>query len=203
MRDGNFSLEGLVGFDLYGKTAGVIGLGKIGMAFARVLCGLGLKVLAYDVRPDAGFALPGLRMAQLEEVLSHSDIISLHVPLTPATHHLINGKTLRKTKKGVMLINTGRGGLIDTVALIESVKSGHVGCAGLDVYEEEGIFFSDHSGEILQDDHLARLMTFPNVLITSHQAFLTREALANIAETTLRSIRDFEAVRPLECEIRA
>lgn len=204
VRDGNFSLEGLVGFDLHGKTVGLIGTGKIGAAFAGVMLGLGLKVMAYDVRRDNALIARGVEYAELDQVLRQADIISLHVPLSKATHHLINSRTLDLTKPGVMLINTSRGALIETPALIESLKSGHLGSAGLDVYEEEeGIFFADHSGEILQDDQLARLMTFPNVLITSHQAFLTREALANIAQTTLQSISDFEAGKPLQFEIRS
>lgn len=192
VRDGNFSLEGFVGFDLFQRTVGVVGCGKIGAVFASIMLGLGCRVVACDAQPSDSLTERGVRYTTLEDLLSISDVISLHVPLTPATHHLINAKTLVLTKPGVMLINTGRGALIDTTALIESLKTGHLGSAGLDVYEEEeGIFFSDHSGEILQDDQLARLMTFPNVLITSHQAFLTRDALENIANTTLQSITDF------------
>lgn len=203
VRDGNFSLEGLVGFDLFGKTVGLIGTGKIGAAFAGIMLGLGCRVLAFDTRRDNALEARGVQYTDLGTLLRESAVISLHVPLTPATRYLINAETLALTSPGVMLINTGRGALIETAALIESLKSGHLGSAGLDVYEEEeGIFFADHSGEILQDDHLARLMTFPNVLITSHQAFLTREALANIAQTTLHSISDFAAGRSLSCEIR-
>ncbi len=198
VREGNFSLEGLVGFDLYGKTAGVIGTGKIGAVFANILIGLGVRILAHDLKPDNSLLTLGVEYADMERLLRQSDILSLHVPLNAATRHLINHETLALTKPGVMLINTSRGALIDTQALIHFLKSGHIGSAGLDVYEEEeGIFFSDHSGEILQDDQLARLMTFPNVLITSHQAFLTREALHNIATTTLQSLAVFAAGRPL------
>lgn len=204
VRDGNFSLEGLVGFDLNGKIVGVIGTGKIGAVFAGVMLGLGCRVLAYDTKPDAALAARGVEFTSLEELLCNAAIISLHVPLNAQTRHLINSGTLALTRPGVMLINTGRGALIETAALIDSLKSGQLGSAGLDVYEEEeGIFFADHSGEILQDDQLARLMTFPNVLITSHQAFLTREALDGIASTTLQSISDFAAGRPLRCEIRS
>lgn len=203
VRDGNFSLEGLVGFDLHGKTVGVIGTGKIGAVFANVMLGLGCRVLACDTKPDAALVARGVEYTSLEMLLSNSAIVSLHVPLNDRTRHLVNSETLALTRPGVMLINTGRGALIETAALIDSLKAGHIGSAGLNVYEEEeGIFFSDHSGEILQDDQLVRLMTFPNVLITSHQAFLTQEALANIAEITLQSVADFAAGRPLQHEIR-
>jgi D-lactate dehydrogenase len=197
VREGNFSLEGLVGFDLHGKTVGVIGTGKIGSVFAKSMLAVGAKVLAYDLQQNSELAAAGVHYTELSELLQSSDIVSLHVPLNTATRHMINSDTLALTKPGVMLINTVRGELIDTRALIQYLKSGHIGSAGLDVYEEEGVFFSDHSGEILQDDQLARLMTFPNVLITSHQAFLTHEALQNIATTTLQSITDFEAGREL------
>lgn len=203
VRDGNFSIEGLVGFDLYRKTVGIIGTGKIGRAFASIMLGFGCRVLAYDTIKNDNLQARGITYTPLETVFRDSAIISLHVPLTPETRHIIDGRTLALTQPGVVLINTGRGGLIDTPALIDSLKSGHIGAAGLDVYEEEeGIFFADHSGEILQDDHLARLMTFPNVLITSHQAFLTAEALANIAQTTLENISSFEAGEKLINEIR-
>lgn len=198
VRDGNFSLDGLVGFDIYGKTVGVVGTGRIGTAFAKILLGMGARVIAYDLQPNEELKQRGVLYESFANVLAQSDILSLHVPLTPQTYHMINRDTLALTKRGLMLINTGRGGLIDTKALIENLKSGHLGSAGLDVYEEEeGIFFADHSGEILADDQLARLLTFPNVLITSHQAFLTHEALANIAQTTLNSISDYAAGRPL------
>lgn len=197
VRESNFSLDGLVGFDLHGKTVGVIGTGRIGVAFAKIMTGFGCKVLAYDKDQK-----PGLTYVALEELYKQSDIISLHVPLNPQTKHMIDSRVLSLTKRGVMLINTGRGGLIDTQALIEALKTQKVGAAGLDVYEEEeGVFFSDLSDTGVRDDVLARLLTFPNVLITSHQAFLTREALANIAETTFRNIADFEAQRPLENEV--
>jgi D-lactate dehydrogenase len=194
VREGNFSLNGLVGFDLHGKTVGIVGTGRIGRVLARILVGFGCQVLLHDLKIDPEFArVSGCHYAELEDIYSRADIISLHTPLTPATHHLIDKGALAQMKKGVMLINTGRGALIDTKELIESLKTGHVGHAGLDVYEEEeGVFFEDLSGQILGDDVLARLLTFSNVLITSHQAFLTREALSNIAATTLFNITEFE-----------
>ncbi|MCM2351885.1 MAG: 2-hydroxyacid dehydrogenase [Bacteriovoracaceae bacterium] len=203
VREGNFSLNGLMGFDLYGKTIGIIGTGKIGKILVQIMTGFGCEVLLNDLNPDEEFAAKSkARYVSLEEIYSKSDIISLHVPLTPATRHFIDATSLSKMKKGVMLINTGRGALIDTAALIEALKSGHVGNAGLDVYEEEeGIFFQDLSGQILSDDTLARLLTFPNVLITSHQGFLTNEAMTNIAETTLKNVSDFEQGLPLRNQV--
>ncbi len=205
VRDWNFSLEGLVGFDLHGKTVGLVGTGRIGRAAAHIFRGFGCRVLCYDAMPDMTLeAELGVRYVPLETLYAEADILSLHVPLTPDTHHLINADSLARMKRGVMLINTGRGALIDSRALIAALKTGHVGAAGLDVYEEEeGIFFQDLSGQVLQDDTLARLLTFHNVLITSHQAFLTREALGNIAETTLESVRAFERGEPLVNEVRA
>lgn len=204
VREGNFSLDGLVGFDLHGKTVGVIGTGKIGSVFARILRGFGCRVLAYDLYPDTSLELEaGVQYVDLDQLYQDSDIISLNVPLTPETRHLINENSLARMKRGVMLINTGRGALIDTKALIAALKTGHIGSAGLDVYEEEdGIFFSDLSNEVLQDDVLARLMTFPNVLVTAHQGFLTREALDNIASTTLENISAFAQGKPLENAVR-
>jgi D-lactate dehydrogenase len=195
VRDGNFRLAGLVGFDLYGRTAGVIGLGKIGRCFARIAAGFGMNVLAYDAVPDATSAAAlGLSLVRLDELFERSDIISLHAPLTPDTFHLIDGKRVAQMKRGVMLINTSRGALVDAAALIEGLKQGQIGAAGLDVYEEESeYFFEDRSDQVITDDLLARLMTFPNVLVTSHQAFLTREALGNIADTTLGNIREYLA----------
>ena len=201
VRELNFSLDGLVGFDLNGKTVGLIGTGRIGQVFARIMTGFGCQVLAHDVKPDA--ELSGT-YTSLDEIYRKSDIISLHVPLTPETRHLIDEKALARMKRGVMIINTGRGALIETHALVSALKSGHVGSAGLDVYEEEeNFFFQDLSGQVLQDDTLARLLTFPNVLITSHQAFLTEEALRNIAETTLANIHEFEQGLPLRNEVSA
>lgn len=204
VREGNFTLSGLVGFDLHGKKVGVIGTGRIGKVFARIMRGFGCDVLLNDISPDHEFAKEtGTRYCELHDLYENSDIISLHCPLTEQTRHIINEDALRRMKKGVMLINTGRGALIETRDLIRNLKNGHIGSAGLDVYEEEsGIFFQDFSGKILDDDVLARLMTFPNVLITSHQAFLTAEALGNIVETTLRNISEFETGKTLRNEVR-
>ncbi|MGE3608367.1 MAG: 2-hydroxyacid dehydrogenase [Bacteriovoracaceae bacterium] len=204
VREGNFSLEGLVGFDLHGKTVGVIGTGKIGKVFIKILKGFGCQVLAFDLNPDQDFARENqISYTSLDEIYSRADIISLHLPLSDKTRHMINRENLKKMKDGVILINTGRGGLVDTEALIESLKNGHLGGAGLDVYEEEeNYFFQDLSSKILDDDLLARLMTFPNVILTGHQGFLTEEALTNIAQTTLNNISDFENQRTLRNEVR-
>ena len=204
VREQNFSLEGLVGYNLFGKTVGVLGTGKIGRVFAQILLGFGCKILAYDTvaNPDL-VKLDSVNYVSLEEVLKGSDIISLHLPLTPGTRHIIDANNISLMKKGVVLINTGRGALVESAALISALKSGHLGAAGLDVYEEEdGVFFNDLSSRVLQDDALARLMTFPNVLITSHQAFLTHEALENIAAVTLRNIRDFVDGKTLVNEVQ-
>lgn len=202
VREGNFSLDGLVGFDLHKKPVGVIGTGRIGSVLAKILVGFGCKVMAYDLVENPQLIEMGVRYVSLDEILRESDILSLHVPLTPNTRYLINEKSLSLTKPGVMLINTSRGALIDTKALIKYLKLGHIGSAGLDVYEEEeGLFFENLSGEILQDDKLARLLTFPNVLLTSHQAFLTNEALENIAQVTLKNISDFANGKELENEV--
>lgn len=192
-RAGNFSLEGLMGFDMHGKTVGVVGTGKIGQCVVDILVGFGCRVLAYDKFPTPGLThRQGVEYTELDTLLSQSDIITLHVPLFPETHHLIDRTSIERMQRGVMLINTSRGGLVDTRALIDGLKSGQLGSAGLDVYEEEaGIFFHDLSDQVLTDDVLARLMTFNNVVVTSHQAFLTREAMANIAETTLENIDQF------------
>lgn len=192
-RDGNFSINGLLGFDMHGKTAGVIGTGKIGRCLIAILKGFGMNVLAFDAYPDEAYAKgAGISYVSLEDIYSRSDIISLHCPLNKDTERMIDTKSLRKMKKGVMIINTSRGKLIDTRALIGGLKSGHIGAAGLDVYEEETeYFFEDKSAEPITDDTLARLMTFPNVLITSHQAFFTQEALQNIARTTLGNFKEF------------
>lgn len=193
-RDFNFSLSGLTGYDLYGKTVGVIGTGKIGKVFVEICRGFGMKVLAYDKFPsqeiDNGDTV---RYAQLDELFANSDIISLHCPLTDETYHMIDEKAIKKCKKGVVIINTSRGALVDAQALLDGIKSRKVGAACLDVYEEESdLFFEDNSGHILDDDILARLISMPNVIVTSHQAFLTEEALENIAETTVKNISDFE-----------
>lgn len=195
VREGNFSLAGLVGFDLYGSTAGVVGLGAIGKCCAEILRGFGMRVLGYDVVPDLAFAeRTGVELVTLESLLAQSDVISLHTPLVPDTYHLINRERILVMKPGVMLINTSRGALVDAAALIEGLKSGRIGAAGLDVYEEESeYFFEDRSDRTITDDVLARLMTFHNVLVTSHQAFLTQQALDNIARTTLANIREYIA----------
>lgn len=191
VRDHNFSLAGLVGFDLYGKNVGIIGCGTIGRITAEIFRGFGCKVSAYDPHLDDDWAAAHeVRATSLHELLESSDIVSLHLPLTPDTHHLIDAEALALMKDGSTLINTGRGKLIETKALIQSLKSGHLRGVALDVYEEEeGVFFEDLSGEILHDDDLSRLLTFPNVLITSHQAFLTEEALTEIAQTTCENLR--------------
>ena len=197
-REGDFSLHGLTGFDLHGRTVGVIGSGQIGEVFARIMSGFGCHILAYDPYPNHAIEALGGRFVELDELLARSDIISLHCPLNDATKHLINAQSLARMKRGSMLINTGRGALVDTPALIEALKSGQPGYLGLDVYEEEAdIFFADRSDQPLQDDVLARLLTFPNVIITAHQAFLTREALAGIAQTTLSNIAAWQAGRPV------
>jgi len=190
-RDFNFSLSGLTGFDLHGKTVGVVGTGKIGRVFIDICRGFGMKVIAYDKFPLED---SGIEYTDLDTLLSTADIISLHCPLTPETHHLIDKNSIAKMKKGVCIINTSRGALIDAEELLEGIKSRKVGAACLDVYEEESdIFFEDNSGHIMDDDVLARLISMPNVIVTSHQGFLTREALLNIAETTVRNLRQLEA----------
>lgn len=192
-RDNNFAIQGLLGFDLHGKTAGIIGTGKIGKITAEILHAFGMRVLAYDLFPDSEWSeKTGCTYVDLPELYQNTDVISLHCPLTPDTHHMICTDSLRQMRPGVFLLNTGRGGLIDTPALIEGLKNRRIGGAGLDVYEEEDrYFFEDWSTDILDDDVLARLLSFPNVLITSHQAFFTREAMTNIAETTLNNVRMF------------
>jgi D-lactate dehydrogenase len=190
VRELNFSLNGLVGFDLHGKSAGIVGTGKIGCIVARILRGFGMKVLAYDPFPNRDWAAQqGVEYVDASALARSSDVISLHVPLTPETKYIIRRETLSLMKPGAILINVSRGALIDTTALIEALKSGRLGGVALDVYEEEeGIFYEDLSGQVLHDDELARLLTFPNVLITSHQAFLTREALTDIARTTVANL---------------
>lgn len=199
-KDFNFSLKGLIGFDLHGKTVGVVGTGKIGQCFVNICRGFGMEIIAYDPYPVEG---SGIEYVTLDELFRRSSIISLHCPLTPETNHLINSKTIAKMKEGVVIVNTSRGALIDTDALLDGIKSKKIGTACLDVYEEESeIFFEDYSGHIVQDDTLARLMTMPNVLITSHQAFLTIEALSNIAETTIDNITSFFENGELKNEIK-
>jgi D-lactate dehydrogenase len=197
IRAGSFKLDGLTGFDMYGKTVGIVGTGQIGRCVAEILLGFGCRVLAYDKRIDETLAArPNLAYAELDDLFRESDIISLHVPLFPATHYLIDAAAIDKMKRGVMLINTSRGALVDTRALTGGLKSGKIGSAGLDVYEEEaGVFFHDLSSRVLTDDVLARLLSFNNVVVTSHQAYLTREALDNIAQTTLDNLAEFEQGR--------
>ena len=194
VRDGNFYLGGLLGFDLCGRTVGVVGTGQIGAVFARIMSGFGCKLLGYDLFPNESCRELGLTYVELPQLFAESDIISLHCPLTPETRHLISATTIAQMKEGVMIINTSRGAVIDTQAVIAGLKNGKVGHLGLDVYEEEAdVFFEDLSNEVIPDDTLSRLLTFPNVVITGHQAFFTRDALQCIAETTMRNIAEIEA----------
>jgi D-lactate dehydrogenase len=205
VREGNFSLDGLLGFDLHGKTVGVVGTGKIGAALARILLGFGCVVAASDPAPNEECRSMGVRYLDLPALLGASDIIALQCPLTPATHHLIDDAAVAAMKPGVMLINTSRGAVIDTPAVIRGLKGGRIGSLGLDVYEEEGdLFFEDLSSRIIPDDVFTRLLTFPNVLITGHQGFFTEEALTAIAETTMGNVTAFERDgRPLHPVVRA
>lgn len=192
VREGNFALDGLIGFDLHGKTVGVVGTGKIGATFARIVHGLGCEVLALDPYPNEELQNVA-RYVSRKELLAASDVISLHCPLTPQTHHMIDDAAIDRMREDVTLINTSRGQLVDTRAVIEGLKRGRIGRLGLDVYEEEGdLFFEDLSNRVIRDDVFSRLLTFPNVLITGHQGFFTEEALENIAETTLSNVRAFE-----------
>ncbi|MBN2035761.1 MAG: 2-hydroxyacid dehydrogenase [Chitinispirillaceae bacterium] len=202
-RDGNFSIHGLLGFDMHGKTAGIIGTGMIGKTLAYILRGFGMTVLAFDPFPDAAFAKEaGVSYVEIDVLYQRSDIISLHCPLNRETHYLIDGRAIGRMKKGVMLINTGRGKLIDSKALIQGLKKGMIGSAGLDVYEEETqYFFEDRSTDMIADDVLSRLLTFPNVIVTSHQGFFTAEALHNIAHTTLGNLTAYFEGGRLENEI--
>jgi D-lactate dehydrogenase len=202
-RDSNFSLDGLIGFDLYGKTAAVVGTGKIGCVFARILLGFGCDVIGFDPNHSPEFEAAGGRYAKPGEIGEKADIISLHCPLTPATHHIVNAETLARAKPGALLINTSRGALIDTEAVIDALKSGLLGGLAIDVYEQEGgLFFRDLSNEIITDDVIQRLISFPNVIVTGHQAYLTREALTTICETTLQSVSAFERGEPLQNEVK-
>ena len=188
-KDFNFSLNGLTGFDLHGKTVGIVGTGKIGRIFMDICKGFGMNVIAYDKFPAEG---SGINYVSLDEIWEKSDIISFHCPLTDENRHMVNAESITKMKKGVVLINTSRGALIDTEALVEGIKQRKVGAACLDVYEEESnVFFHDYSNHIVDDDTLARLISMPNVIVTSHQAFLTEEALSNIADTTLENVEEF------------
>lgn len=203
VRELNFSLDGLVGFDLHGKSVGVVGTGRIGAAFARIMKGFGCEVLAHDLLVNPEVEALGVKYVTFDELLRRSQILSLHLPLTRSSRHLIDAAAIARMQRGVMLVNTGRGALIDSKALVDGLKSGHIGSAALDVYEEEEeVFFQDLSASVLQDDVLARLMTFPNVLITAHQAFLTAEALRNITETTLQSLDQYERREALTNEVR-
>ncbi len=202
-KDFNFSLSGLTGFDLYGKTVGVIGTGRIGRVFIDICRGFGMKVLAYDKFPTKGLDNGDtVKYVDLDNLLKNSDIISLHCPLTEETYHIINHSSLSLCKQGVILINTSRGALVDAEALLLGIKQRHIGAACLDVYEEESnLFFEDNSGHILEDDTLARLISMPNVIVSSHQAFLTNEALENIAETTIRNLVDISTTGKSENEL--
>ena len=192
VREGNFALDGLMGFDMHGRTAGIVGTGRIGLAVARILRGFGCRLLAYAPYPSAEGAALGLDYVDVPTLLARSDIVTLHCPLTPATHHLIDAAAIGQMRRGAMLVNTSRGAIVDTRAVITGLKSGAIGLLGLDVYEEEAdLFFEDLSGQMLQDDIFARLLTFPNVLVTAHQAFFTTEALTAIAETTISNITAF------------
>src|SRR5690606_11734414 len=194
VRENDYSLNGLLGFDLVNKCVAVIGTGKIGQVFAQIMLGIGCRVIAFDPQPNPELLARGVQFVSLDELWQQADIISLHCPLNTATHHMINAEAINKMKSGVMLINTGRGGLIDTKAVIAGLKTRKIGYLGLDVYEEEGdLFFEDYSNQLLQDDVFARLLTFPNVVITGHQAFFTKEALTAIGEVTLANISYFEA----------
>lgn len=193
VREGNFALDGLLGFDLHGKAVGIVGTGRIGVAVARIMAGLGCRLLAHDPAPNPDCEALGARYVALPELLAESDVITLHCPLTPETRHLIGAGALRLVKRGVMVVNTSRGAILDTRAAIEGLKDGTIGRLGLDVYEEEGdLFFEDLSDQVIRDDVFARLLTFPNVLVTGHQAFFTAEALTAIAETTVANITAFE-----------
>ncbi|MDX1795565.1 MAG: 2-hydroxyacid dehydrogenase [Hydrogenovibrio sp.] len=196
VRDSNFSLEGLLGFDMFQKTAGVIGTGNIGCEMVRILKGLGMNVLMHDPYPNEHAIKQGGEYVSLDELYRQSDVVTLHVPLFKSTEHMINADSLAKMKRGVMLINTSRGGILDSQAVIDALKTGQIGYLGIDVYEQEAeLFFEDRSEQIIQDDVFERLLTFPNVLVTAHQGFFTEEAIRHIAETTLQNMIDFENKR--------
>jgi len=202
VRDGNFSLEGLLGFELHSRTVGIIGTGRIGQAVAQILHGFGCRLLAHDVVQNELCKTLGVRYVELAELYRESDIITLHCPLDQRTRHLIDDNALRQMKRGVMLINSSRGAVVDTLAVIDGLKTGKIGYLGLDVYEQEGdLFFHDLSDQVIQDDMFERLLTFPNVLITGHQGFFTREALSNIAQTTLKNISLFEKTGQCQNEV--
>jgi D-lactate dehydrogenase len=202
VREGNFALEGLLGFDLHGRTVGVVGTGKIGLIFAQLMQAFGCQVLAYDPNPNPQLEATGVNYVPLSVLFAQADIISLHCPLTATTHHLINAAAIASMKPGVILINTSRGGLIDTQAVIDALKSQKLSGLGLDVYEQESdLFFEDLSNQIIQDDLFERLLTFPNVIVTGHQAFFTADALQQIAETTVHNLSDFAQGRPCPHQI--
>ena len=204
VRDGNFSLDGLLGFDLFGRTVGVVGTGRIGRCVAEILLGFGCRVLAFDPTPEPDLTARGVSYLPFDTLLADADIVTLHCPLSPATRHMIDAIALARMKRGAMLINTSRGGLVDTPAVIAALKSGHLGHLGLDVYEEEAdLFFDDHSSSIICDDVFSRLLTFPNVVITAHQAFFTQNALDAIAAQTVRNLMHFDRGEPLEALVRA
>lgn len=204
VRDGNYSLDGLLGFDLHGKTVGIVGTGKIGQCLAEALHGFGCKLLGVDQYENERCKEVGLQYVSFEEMLAQADVISLHCPLMPETYHLIDNEAVAHMKRGVMIVNTSRGGLIDTKAVIEGLKSGKIGYLGLDVYEEEeGLFFEDKTFEVRKDDEFARLTTFPNVIITGHQAYFTREALTRIAECTLANLAAFANSEELENQVKS
>jgi D-lactate dehydrogenase len=202
-RDSNFELDGLMGFDLHGKTVAVVGTGKIGCVFTKIMLGFGCEVIGYDKYPSETFLALGARYAEPGEIGAKADIISLHCPLTPETHHIVNADTLSRAKRGALLVNTSRGGLIDTEAAIEALKSGQLGGLALDVYEQEAdLFFRDLSSTIIADDVFQRLLSFPNVIVTGHQAFFTQEAITTICETTINSVTQFANGQPLTDEIK-
>jgi D-lactate dehydrogenase len=205
VRENNFSLVGLLGFDLHGKTVGVVGTGTIGTVFCRIMRGFGCSVVAFDPYPNDVCRYDiGVEYTDLHDLFERADIIALHVPLTPETHHLIDNDAIARMRDGVMIVNTSRGALVDTQAVIDGLKSGRIGALALDVYEEEGdLFFQDLSDEVITDDVFARLLTFPNVLVTGHQAFFTAEALDHIAETTLANLSALERGEPAANRIRA
>jgi D-lactate dehydrogenase len=196
VREGNFSLDGLLGFDLHGRAVGIVGTGKIGTIVARILSGFGCRLVAYDTAPNEECRAMGVDYVALQELWPRCDIITLHTPLTEQTRHMVDAAAIGRMNPGVMIVNTGRGALVDTSALIEGLKAGHIGYLGLDVYEEEeGLFFQDLSSHVIRDDVFSRLLTFPNVVVTAHQAFFTREALRAISETTLENVTAFEEGR--------
>ncbi len=203
VREGNFSLEKLIGFNLHERKVAVIGTGNIGKAFCNILRGFGCRIYAYDIYPDPEMAASGVTYGSLEETLADADIVSLHCPLMDSTHQMINAETLQLFKKGAMLINTSRGGLINTVDVIAALKHGQLGYLGLDVYEQEGkLFFQDYSEDVIQDDMILRLISFPNVLITSHQGFFTQEAMEQIATITFRNIDEFASSIELSNQVK-